>query len=156
MRSTAVFAFALLAVATQVAAQTRCSAQNILDTCIKTYQPRLDKCTGNNWECYCQESRNILTCYNNCPDTDASGPKNQAESYCNAWSASLPSSTSGAVAPSGSAVATGTSLSGAAGSSTAGSSASASAAADNAADAVVVAKGMGVAAGLVAVAGAFL
>ncbi|KAI5857098.1 hypothetical protein BZA05DRAFT_387253 [Tricharina praecox] len=165
MRSTAVFAFAILSAATQVAAQAKCSAQNIVDTCVKTYQPRLEKCAGNDWECYCQEARNVRTCYNNCPDTsDTSGIDSQVTAWCNAFSATLPTTTSAIVVPSGSgsSTATGSSTSGTSGAGAGSSirasaaSASASASADSAAGAVGVVKGMGLAVGLVVVAGAFL
>ncbi|KAL4809719.1 hypothetical protein BDV18DRAFT_157467 [Aspergillus unguis] len=61
-----------------------CPAQNILDTCVDTYRPRLDACGANEWSCLCDETENLLTCYNNCPGDGArNGIEQQRTSYCN-------------------------------------------------------------------------
>jgi hypothetical protein len=42
-------------------------SHSIVDVCTAQYKSRLSDCTANDWSCLCQESTNLLTCYNNCP-----------------------------------------------------------------------------------------
>ncbi|KAF3405214.1 hypothetical protein DPV78_002198 [Talaromyces pinophilus] len=70
------------------AAQSRratCAAQNILDACLATEQAQLSGCAANDWDCLCEQSNNVLTCYNNCPGDDGQfGAQQTMTSYCNA------------------------------------------------------------------------
>ena len=52
-----------------VAAQDKCDAQNIVDTCVQGYQSRIDACNENpnDFICLCDVYRDVLVCYNNCP-----------------------------------------------------------------------------------------
>ncbi|KAI5813733.1 hypothetical protein BZA77DRAFT_345766 [Pyronema omphalodes] len=84
--------FALVGAATVVKAN-ECIAQNILDACKAIHEPRLLACKGNDWECYCNEATNLATCFNNCPNLDASPVKNQVIQYCMAYSAAKPQPT---------------------------------------------------------------
>ncbi|KAL2872159.1 GPI anchored serine-threonine rich protein [Aspergillus lucknowensis] len=62
-----------------------CDAQTILDTCIKSIQRQVDACGANEWDCLCEQTNNLLTCYNNCPgDGGRNGVQQQKVSYCNA------------------------------------------------------------------------
>ncbi|RDW76274.1 GPI anchored serine-threonine rich protein [Aspergillus mulundensis] len=62
-----------------------CLAQNILDTCRESIQTRVDACGANEWRCLCDETTNLLTCYDNCPDDGGrNGVSQQQVSYCNA------------------------------------------------------------------------
>ncbi|BDD55087.1 hypothetical protein MPDQ_006850 [Monascus purpureus] len=70
-----------------------CAAQNILDACLSSTQPQLQACAQNDWKCLCEQSTNVLTCYNNCPgDSGQFGAQQTKESYCNAANAYAPSS----------------------------------------------------------------
>jgi len=160
MRAVTILAVAFAGVA---AAQARCEAQNIVDACTAQYKGRLSDCDANDWSCLCQESTNLLTCYNNCPkDSDRSGVQSQVTSYCGAASAANTSKTSSYSAKkTSSADASTTASSTATGSdvlSTATAVASESAAATSGSAGVVLtpAKGMSVLGGLLALAGAFL
>jgi hypothetical protein len=63
----------------------KCAAQNILDQCKFTLQQQIDKCDGNDWICLCDGYTNLLTCYNNCPDSSEKPPvQNQVTQFCNA------------------------------------------------------------------------
>jgi hypothetical protein len=88
-------AVALLASAAAVTAQSTtaaaggdksgCAAQNIVDACKATIQTEIDKCEGNDWMCLCDNYTNLLTCYNNCPDSEEKAPvQNQVTQFCNA------------------------------------------------------------------------
>ncbi|KAG2414074.1 hypothetical protein HFD88_003265 [Aspergillus terreus] len=66
----------------------KCAAQSILDACLSSLKPQLDDCPPNNWKCLCEQSTNVLTCYNNCPDhADRFGVSQQTDSYCRAYRA---------------------------------------------------------------------
>ncbi|EED23963.1 GPI anchored serine-threonine rich protein [Talaromyces stipitatus ATCC 10500] len=72
-----------------------CAAQNILDACLATEQAQLQACGVNDWSCLCEQSNNVLTCYNNCPGDDGHfGAQQRMTSYCNAAKAYSPSSIS--------------------------------------------------------------
>jgi len=65
-----------------------CQAEDILQACLKSTQPMLQGCSSNDWSCLCTQSINVLTCYNNCPnDPGAVGAGQTKQSYCNAASA---------------------------------------------------------------------
>ncbi|QKX56128.1 uncharacterized protein TRUGW13939_03228 [Talaromyces rugulosus] len=62
-----------------------CAAQNILDACLASMTPQLEACEANDWSCLCNQSTNVLTCYNNCPgDDNQFGAQQTKTSYCNA------------------------------------------------------------------------
>ncbi|KAL2817873.1 hypothetical protein BJX63DRAFT_96673 [Aspergillus granulosus] len=62
-----------------------CDAQTILDTCLASIQVQVDNCGPNEWDCLCEQTNNLLTCYNNCPrDGGRNGVQQQKVSYCNA------------------------------------------------------------------------
>ncbi|KAL1964282.1 hypothetical protein VTN77DRAFT_7102 [Rasamsonia byssochlamydoides] len=74
-----------------------CAAQDILDACLSSTKPQLQNCPANDWKCLCEQSNNVLTCYNNCPgDPDRFGAEQTMTSYCNAAKAEAPSSTTSA------------------------------------------------------------
>jgi hypothetical protein len=89
--STALF---LAAAAGLVAAQTTSSApvsgcgsqvDIIIQTCLATEKAQLANCSPNDWDCLCEQSNNVLTCYNNCPSSpDRFGAEQTKVSYCNA------------------------------------------------------------------------
>lgn len=60
---------------------------SIVDTCVAGYQSRIDACNkkGNDFICLCDVYRDVLVCYNNCPDSPDRPPvENTVTSYCNA------------------------------------------------------------------------
>lgn len=62
-----------------------CQAQNIVDACRSGIQAQVDKCGANDWVCLCDNYTNLLTCYNNCPDSNERPPvQNQVIQFCNA------------------------------------------------------------------------
>ncbi|KAL2011731.1 hypothetical protein VTN00DRAFT_4449 [Thermoascus crustaceus] len=76
-----------------VAADYKCAAQNIVDACLESTEPQLKACTPNDWKCLCEQSNNVLTCYNNCPGhPNQFGAQQTKDSYCNAADANQPSS----------------------------------------------------------------
>ncbi|GFF39225.1 hypothetical protein IFM61606_08176 [Aspergillus udagawae] len=63
----------------------QCAAQNIVDACLASMKPQFDSCGPNDWKCLCDQSINVLTCYNNCPGhPDSFGAEQTKQSYCNA------------------------------------------------------------------------
>jgi hypothetical protein len=57
----------------------------IIQTCVATEKAQLDNCKPNDWDCLCEQSNNVLTCYNNCPsDPNRFGVEQTKVSYCNA------------------------------------------------------------------------
>ncbi|KAA8895479.1 hypothetical protein FN846DRAFT_911702 [Sphaerosporella brunnea] len=167
MRAATVFAISLAVAGASAQSTTACAAQNIVDTCIASIKPRLDACKGNDWECYCTNSRDLATCYNNCPGIDRSGVDNQVTSYCGAYSAAVAASSATAKTPTASGTATSTAAAATAtgtgtGTTTAGSTgtqtgfAGSTSTAASAGMVVIPAKSFGALAGLMAVAGAFL
>ncbi|KAL4785137.1 hypothetical protein BJX76DRAFT_325698 [Aspergillus varians] len=71
--------------ATSTHTASSCDAQNILDACVKSIQVQVDACSSNEWDCLCEQTSNMLTCYNNCPgDGGRNGVQQQRLSYCNA------------------------------------------------------------------------
>ncbi|KAH8693288.1 hypothetical protein BGW36DRAFT_419310 [Talaromyces proteolyticus] len=86
MRVTTAIA-SLLTVGLAAAASRRatCAAQYILDACLTSTTPQLKACEPNDWPCLCEQSNNVLTCYNNCPgDSGQFGAEQTKTSYCNA------------------------------------------------------------------------
>ncbi|CAO2658817.1 Nn.00g065400.m01.CDS01 [Neocucurbitaria sp. VM-36] len=85
MRFSTAIAFALSATASLVAAADTCDAQNILDVCVSGYKSRIDECnkTPNDFICLCDVYRDVLVCYNNCPDSNEKPPvQNQVTQFC--------------------------------------------------------------------------
>lgn len=50
------------------ATSTKCAAQAILDKCIADMTKISEGCDPVNYKCLCQTNKDILTCYNNCPN----------------------------------------------------------------------------------------
>ncbi|EDU47051.1 gpi anchored serine-threonine rich protein [Pyrenophora tritici-repentis] len=87
MRTSTALAIVLSATASLVAAQQKCDAQNIVDTCVSGYQARIEACQkkGNDFICLCDVYRDVLVCYNNCPNSNERSPvENTVTSYCGA------------------------------------------------------------------------
>ncbi|EOA92294.1 uncharacterized protein SETTUDRAFT_162716 [Exserohilum turcica Et28A] len=87
MRFSTAVAITLSASASLVAAQNKCDAQNIVDTCVQGYKSRIDGCNQkpNDFICLCDVYRDVLVCYNNCPNSlDKPPVENTVTSYCNA------------------------------------------------------------------------
>ena len=85
MRSTTIFAGLVAFASTAFAAD--CAAQNIVDACVSGYQERIKGCqkNSNDWICLCDVYTDVLTCYNNCPDSNEKPPvQNQVTQYCTA------------------------------------------------------------------------
>ncbi|ORY12236.1 hypothetical protein BCR34DRAFT_600794 [Clohesyomyces aquaticus] len=62
-----------------------CQAQNIVDACKVTIMNQVNACGQNDWICMCDQYTNLLTCYNNCPDSAEKPPvQNQVTQFCNA------------------------------------------------------------------------
>ncbi|PWY83267.1 hypothetical protein BO94DRAFT_547743 [Aspergillus sclerotioniger CBS 115572] len=60
-------------------------AKNILEACLAQMKPEMDNCSQNDWSCLCTQSKNMLTCYNDCPsDPNHVGADQQKMEYCNA------------------------------------------------------------------------
>lgn len=58
---------------------------SIVDACVDQYQKQVDDCKGDDWICLCDNYTNLLTCYNNCPDSNEKPPvQNQVTQFCNA------------------------------------------------------------------------
>ncbi|KAK4496302.1 hypothetical protein PRZ48_012282 [Zasmidium cellare] len=58
---------------------------SIISSCLGTTQAQLDACATNDWDCMCEQSNNVLTCYNNCmSDPRRNGVEQQNVSWCNA------------------------------------------------------------------------
>ncbi|OJZ88006.1 hypothetical protein ASPFODRAFT_58881 [Aspergillus luchuensis CBS 106.47] len=73
-------------------------AKNILDACLSQMKPQMDKCSQNDWSCLCTQSKNMLTCYNDCPsDPNHTSADQQKMEYCNAAEANSLYSTSTSV-----------------------------------------------------------
>lgn len=86
MRSTTILLSAI-ALATTALAEDKCAAQNIVDACVEGYQDRIAGCqkNANDWICMCDVYTDVLTCYNNCPDSNMKPPvQNQVTQYCTA------------------------------------------------------------------------
>jgi len=86
MRSTTIL-FSAIALATTALAEDKCAAQNIVDVCVEGYQNRIAGCqkNANDWICLCDVYTDVLTCYNNCPDSNMKPPvQNQVTQYCTA------------------------------------------------------------------------
>lgn len=60
-----------------------CEAQNIVDACREGIQKQIDGCEGNDFICLCDNYTNLLTCYNNCPNSNERPPvQNQVTQFC--------------------------------------------------------------------------
>lgn len=58
---------------------------SIVDACVEGYQARITGCQkgGNDYICLCDVYRDVLTCYNNCPDSSDKPPvQNQVTQFC--------------------------------------------------------------------------
>ncbi|KAF2864081.1 hypothetical protein K470DRAFT_51623 [Piedraia hortae CBS 480.64] len=58
---------------------------SIITSCLGSMNAQLQSCNQQDWDCLCEQSNNVKTCYNNCPtDPRAYAIGQQTESYCNA------------------------------------------------------------------------
>ena len=58
---------------------------SIVNVCNAGFQTRIDACSQTDYICLCQEYKNKLTCYDNCPDSPDKAPvQNQVTAWCNA------------------------------------------------------------------------
>ncbi|KAH8425753.1 GPI anchored serine-threonine rich protein [Aspergillus melleus] len=91
---------AATAVPTSSTSDSTC-AKEIVQACLERMEPQLKKCTPNRWDCLCEQTNNVLTCYNNCPsDPNRSTTAQQLDSYCRAAkAASMTVSTSTSAKP---------------------------------------------------------
>uniref|UniRef100_A0A093VEG2 GPI anchored serine-threonine rich protein n=2 Tax=Talaromyces marneffei PM1 TaxID=1077442 RepID=A0A093VEG2_TALMA len=86
--STAIATLLTVGLAAAHSRRASCAAQNILDACLATERAQLTLCEASDWDCLCEQSRSVLTCYNNCPgDSGHFGAQQTMVSYCNAASA---------------------------------------------------------------------
>lgn len=87
----------------QTTTDTKCNAQNILDTCVKQFKPQVEACSTTDYSCSCQGYTNLLTCYNNCPDDQTRFSIDQQKSlFCGYVSIYASTSTPAARAPASS------------------------------------------------------
>ncbi|KAF9693561.1 hypothetical protein EKO04_008136 [Ascochyta lentis] len=87
MRTSTLVASLVALASTALAASDTCQAQSIVDACVAGYQDRIEKCNdnSNDWICLCDVYTYVLTCYNNCPDSNEKPPvQNQVTQYCTA------------------------------------------------------------------------
>jgi len=64
------FLFPLAVLASSAVAQTTsvCLADYIVKACLSSEKAKLTSCVSTDYDCQCQQWKNIITCYNNCPD----------------------------------------------------------------------------------------
>ncbi|KAJ5099063.1 hypothetical protein N7532_006064 [Penicillium argentinense] len=80
-------------------ATSKCAAQDVVNQCILTENFTLESCAPADWDCLCAGSKNVVDCYNNCPDhpNRASAQQVRAQNCENARvygsATSVPSST---------------------------------------------------------------
>ncbi|KAJ2648155.1 hypothetical protein IWW40_004133 [Coemansia sp. RSA 1250] len=61
----------------------RCRAQNILEACLRMQQLQFKSCEYDDWKCKCHAQKKILTCYDNCPDSEnRTLQEMQVQVYC--------------------------------------------------------------------------
>lgn len=70
------------AAAPNPATTTKCEAQAILDKCLKDLGNIVADCGATNYKCLCDGHKNMLTCYNNCPNDPQ---KDIEQSQVTAW-----------------------------------------------------------------------
>ncbi|KAJ1729133.1 Phospholipase D1 [Coemansia sp. Benny D160-2] len=67
----------------QTAAAGACRAQNILTACLNMQSLQFKKCEYDDWQCKCHGQKKILTCYDNCPDSEnRTLQEMQVQIYC--------------------------------------------------------------------------
>ncbi|KAK4126684.1 hypothetical protein N657DRAFT_566934 [Parathielavia appendiculata] len=59
---------AVLASCAMAQTTTGCAANYIVEACLSSENAKLNSCGREEWECLCQQWKNIITCYNNCPN----------------------------------------------------------------------------------------
>ncbi|CAK7211316.1 hypothetical protein SCUCBS95973_001071 [Sporothrix curviconia] len=96
--ASAVSAASTTAAAAAATSTSSCAAQNILDACLNTENSLLDSCGTNDWDCKCNAYKDIVTCYNNCPNDQAvDTAQGQVQIFCG-YASQYPSSTAKAAA----------------------------------------------------------
>ncbi|CAK7213352.1 hypothetical protein SBRCBS47491_001776 [Sporothrix bragantina] len=99
--ASAVSAASTTAAAAAATGTSSCAAQNILDACLETENNLLGTCGTNDWDCKCNAYKNIVTCYNNCPnDQSVNTAQGQVQIFCG-YASQYPSSTLAAAAKTG-------------------------------------------------------
>ncbi|KAL2115536.1 hypothetical protein VTJ04DRAFT_9791 [Mycothermus thermophilus] len=69
MKSIIMLPLALLA-GTAVAASEECGADYIVEACLSSEKAKLAACKHDDYVCKCENWKNIVTCYNNCPNDE--------------------------------------------------------------------------------------
>jgi cobalamin biosynthesis Mg chelatase CobN len=77
-----VLAIATATFAGFAAAQQKCTAQNILNECLKNAKAVVDACGQTDYKCLCQTNKAMLECYINCPQDPTKGTQ---ESLVSSW-----------------------------------------------------------------------
>ncbi|CAK7272158.1 hypothetical protein SEPCBS119000_004977 [Sporothrix epigloea] len=97
------------AAAPAAAGTSTCAAQNILDACLQTENNLFNSCGTNDWNCKCNAYKDIVTCYNNCPNDPAVySAQGQVQIFCG-YASQYPSTTTAVAAKTGGTVTTPTS-----------------------------------------------
>ncbi|KAJ2370722.1 hypothetical protein H4S01_000101 [Coemansia sp. RSA 2610] len=74
---------ALLCLAGRAVYAGHCRAQNILDACLRMQHLQFKSCEYDDWECKCHSQKKVLTCYDNCPDSEnRTLQEMQVQVYC--------------------------------------------------------------------------
>ncbi|KAJ1932514.1 hypothetical protein FBU59_006344 [Linderina macrospora] len=62
-----------------------CRAQHILEACLAQQTRQFKMCEYDNWSCKCSSQKKILTCYDNCPDSESRTTQEmQVQIFCGA------------------------------------------------------------------------
>ncbi|KAK2755141.1 hypothetical protein CKAH01_01033 [Colletotrichum kahawae] len=72
-----------LLIAAVAAQDTKCAAENIVETCLSSENAKVAACSPTDYDCQCAAYQAVATCYNNCPnDARASPAQNQVTIFC--------------------------------------------------------------------------
>ncbi|KAL2022005.1 hypothetical protein VTK56DRAFT_6245 [Thermocarpiscus australiensis] len=100
------FLFPVAVLASAAAAQTTstCAADYIVEACLSGERAKLANCQTGDYDCQCNQWKNIITCFNNCPnDPRKFENQGQMQIFCG-YASQFPSTTRVAIpASSGSA-----------------------------------------------------
>ncbi|KAJ2718412.1 hypothetical protein GGI07_005772 [Coemansia sp. Benny D115] len=67
----------------EAAGRGTCRAQNILEACLAMQHKQMRACAYDNWECKCHAQKKVLTCYDNCPESEnRTLQEMQVQVYC--------------------------------------------------------------------------
>ncbi|KAK4142062.1 uncharacterized protein C8A04DRAFT_38581 [Dichotomopilus funicola] len=74
---------AVLASSAMAQTSSACGADYIVESCLSSEKAKLATCDGKDYDCLCQSWKNILTCYNNCPnDSRLENDAGQRDIFC--------------------------------------------------------------------------